>query len=80
MKTLLNRAGKNQTEIAYRLEVTEQTVRNWMNGSKVPRMYVTEVPRLLETLNCSLDELVEAVKETQAQRDEHKGVVGHGGC
>lgn len=72
MKTLLDRAGGNRTEIAYRLGVTEQTVRNWVNGVKVPRLYVTDIPQLLKTLDCTIDELVEAVNETQKQRESEK--------
>jgi hypothetical protein len=70
MKELLKRVGDRPTEIAYRLGVTEQTVRNWSRGVKIPNIPINQVPAMLEALDCSLEELVSAVNETAQKRAE----------
>lgn len=70
MKKLLKRVGTRPAEIAYKLGVSEQTVRNWSNGVKEPTVSVSELPTLLQTLDCSLDELVTAVNESKRKRAE----------
>lgn len=70
MKELLERSGESPTSIAFKMGIVEQTVRNWSTGRHRPKLYVDQVPKLLELLNCDLETLVKAVEETQAKREK----------
>ncbi|MBF2049774.1 MAG: helix-turn-helix domain-containing protein [Leptolyngbya sp. IPPAS B-1204] len=60
LKKLRERAGLTQRQIADALGVTTTTVGTWERGEKEPRPSFLQVKILIETLNCTLDELVEA--------------------
>jgi DNA-binding XRE family transcriptional regulator len=44
------------------LGVTEKTIYVWETSSNPPRLTVAQVQRLIEMLNCSMAELVEATE------------------
>ncbi|WNZ22741.1 helix-turn-helix transcriptional regulator [Leptolyngbya sp. NK1-12] len=57
---LRQRAGMTQRQLADKLGVTVGTVSDWERNVKEPRPSFLQVKILIETLNCTLDELVEA--------------------
>ena len=59
---LRNRAGLTRRQVAVELEVTEKTIYVWETSSNPPRLTVAQVQRLMEILNCSIEELVEATE------------------
>ncbi|MEQ8538870.1 MAG: helix-turn-helix transcriptional regulator [Coleofasciculus sp. D1-CHI-01] len=59
---LRNRAGLTRRQVAMELGVTEKTIYVWETSSNPPRLTVAQVQRLLEMLNCSMAELVEATE------------------
>lgn len=67
MKQLRERIGLSTVDVAYRLGKSESTIRNWDTGRQIPTLEVIEVPVLLEVYQCSLEELVAAVKESRAK-------------
>ncbi|WP_348251780.1 helix-turn-helix transcriptional regulator [Leptolyngbya sp. FACHB-1515] len=54
------RAGLTQRQLADRLGITIKTISAWERGVVEPRLTFTETERLMEVLQCSLEELVEA--------------------
>ena len=68
--TLMNlrtRAGLTRREVANALGVTEKTIYVWETSANSPKMTVAQVQQLMETLGCTLDELVvAATKKTGA--------------
>ena len=59
---LRNRAGLTRRQVAAELEVTEKTIYVWETSPNPPRLTVAQVQRLIEILNCSMEELVEATE------------------
>jgi len=59
---LRNRAGLTRRQVAAELEVTEKTIYVWETSPNPPRLTVAQVQRLIEILNCSIEELVEATE------------------
>jgi len=59
---LRNRAGLTRRQVAMELGVTEKTIYVWETSSNPPRLTVAQVQRLIEMLNCSMAELVEATE------------------
>ncbi len=60
---LRNRAGLTRRQVAAELGLTEKTIYVWETSLNPPRMTVAQVQRLIEILNCSMDELVEATSK-----------------
>lgn len=60
---LRQRAGLTQRQVADALKVTVGTISDWERGVKEPRPSFWQVKRLIEALNCTLDELVEAARQ-----------------
>lgn len=54
---LRERAGLTQRQVGEALGKTDQTVSNWENGIRVPRLTPPETLKLCKVLNCSLEEL-----------------------
>ncbi|NJL21007.1 MAG: helix-turn-helix transcriptional regulator [Leptolyngbyaceae cyanobacterium SM1_3_5] len=54
------RAGLTQRQLADRLGITIKTISVWERGVVEPRLTFAETERLMEVLQCSFEELVEA--------------------
>ncbi len=65
MKQLREKAGLRTVDIASRLGLAESTVRNWDVGRHSPRLPIEDVPKFLEVYGCTLDEAIEAAKESR---------------
>lgn len=57
---LLNRSGLTQSCLAKKINVRQATISSWVNGHSVPTLTPLQLRRLLEALDCTLDELIEA--------------------
>lgn len=65
---LRERVGLTQRELAQSLGVTVTTISAWENGRHEPKLTVVQLKRLTELLDCSLDDLVEAVQSTHRKK------------
>lgn len=54
---LRTKAGLTQRQIAEALGITVQTVSNWENGVRTPKLTPKETLNLCKILQCSLEEL-----------------------
>ncbi len=68
LKDLRERAMLSQGELAHAMSVHRRTVVAWENGDFKPRP--EHQRELLPILKCTPDELLAAIKETQALRKE----------
>ncbi len=57
---LRKRAGLTQRQIAIAMDVTVGTISQWENGGQRPRLFPEQFQKLLQLLNCTLEEFVEA--------------------
>lgn len=64
---LRERAGLTQRQVAEALGKTVGTVSDWERRVKRPRLSFSETKKLLDALNCSLDELIEAFEPSEAK-------------
>lgn len=60
---LRQQAGLTQQELADALEVTQKTISIWEKGSVEPKLSFRQTKKLMEVLNCTLDELIAATTE-----------------
>ena len=60
LKKLRERAGLTQRQLADALDVTVTTISSWERGVKKPSLSFAQVQNVIETLSCTLEELVEA--------------------
>ena len=67
LKQLRERAGLTQRQLADTLGVTVTTISSWERGVKKPSLSFAQVQKVIDTLNCTLAELVAA---TQPSGDE----------
>jgi transcriptional regulator with XRE-family HTH domain len=58
--TLRKRANKTQRQVAERLGKKVGTISDWERGKTKPQLSFSEVKVLMEFLDCTLDELIEA--------------------
>jgi DNA-binding XRE family transcriptional regulator len=59
---LRERAGLTRRQVATDLGVTEKTIYVWETSKNPPRLTAALVQRMMEILNCSMEELVEATE------------------
>lgn len=64
---LRQQAHLTQTELADAIGVTQKTISVWEKGSVEPKLTFQQTKRLMEVLNCTLDELIIAAERTQRQ-------------
>lgn len=57
------RAGLTQRKMADELGITIKTVSAWERGVVEPRLTIPEIQRLMDVLNCTFEELLEATQE-----------------
>lgn len=62
LKELRIQAGLTQYALSAALSIRQGTVCDWERGANEPRIPVSKVLLLCQTLNCSLEELVAAVE------------------
>lgn len=68
---LRQRAGLTQRKLADILDVTIKTVSAWERGEHEPCLTLTQTKKLVDGLQCSLDELIAAMgRENQTGEDE----------
>jgi transcriptional regulator with XRE-family HTH domain len=60
---LRHRAGLTQRQIAIAMDVTVGTISQWENGGQRPRLFPEQFQKLLQILNCTLEEFVEAFRQ-----------------
>lgn len=58
--SLRKRANKTQREVATAIGKKVATISDWERGKTRPQVCFSEVKKLMEVLNCDLDELIEA--------------------
>ena len=59
--SLRTRLNLTQKQVADAVGVTVQTVSNWETGTYNPKLTLKQTAALCRVLQCSLDELIEAV-------------------
>ncbi len=62
---LRKRAKLTQRKLAEALDVRQGTISDWERGLAIPHLRPSQLKRLMETLQCSLDELIEAYENTE---------------
>ena len=68
---LRQRAGLTQRKLADILDVTVKTVSAWERGEHEPYLTLTQTKRLVDGLQCSLDELIVATgRQSSTGEDE----------
>jgi transcriptional regulator with XRE-family HTH domain len=67
LKELRVRTGLTQYALAETLGIRQGTVCDWERGTNEPRIPVSKVLLLCQTLNCSLEELVSAVEVARSK-------------
>ena len=60
---LRERAGLTQRQISIAMDITVTSVSQWETGARRPRLFPDQTQKLLQVLNCTLEELVEAFKQ-----------------
>ncbi len=63
MKLLREKRNLSQRQIAYQLNITDQTVSNWETGTTHPRLTPKQTLELCKMLQISLERLVEVLEE-----------------
>jgi len=74
MQELRERADLSRTEVAYKLGVSETSVRNWERGRTEPTMTPQKYLEALTLFRCTPEELAAASEKSINQ--EHKGKPG----
>lgn len=60
---LRKRAGLTQRQIAIAMDVTVGTISQWENGGQRPRLFPEQFEKLLQILDCTFEEFVEAFRQ-----------------
>ncbi|WP_199312559.1 helix-turn-helix domain-containing protein [Microcoleus sp. FACHB-672] len=66
---LRKKAGLTQRAIAVALDVRESTISEWERGLSTPHLRPSQVKKMLEVYQCSLDELIEAFEGQEAEAE-----------
>jgi len=74
MQELRENVDLSRTEVAYKLGVSETSVRNWERGRTEPTMTPQKYLEALNLFRCTPEQLAEASKKSINQ--EHKGKPG----
>lgn len=68
LKELREQAGLETIDIAYRLRISETTVRNWEAGRTIPKLRLDQFVELCKAYRCSHLQLWEAHQESATKR------------
>lgn len=60
LEGLRKRVGLTQTKLAAVLDVRQGTISDWERGLAIPHLTPSKLKRMMEALECTLDELIEA--------------------
>ena len=60
---LRQRTGLTQQELADAIGVTQKTISVWEKGSVEPKLTFEQTKQMMDLLNCTLDELIIAIKQ-----------------
>ncbi len=69
MKQLREKAGLRSVDVASKLGIAESTVRNWDIGRHSPRLPIEEIPEFLKVYQCTLEEAIEAARNSKNKFD-----------
>ena len=72
MKQLRKRAGLSQDKFARKLGVAVATVASWDQMKNFPRLFPSQMQKVMDILNCTFSELQEA-EQAWIQHKEEKG-------
>ncbi len=72
MQVLRERAGLSRAEVAFRLAISETSVRNWEAGRTEPTMTPKKYWDALRLFKCTPEELAEASEKSINQRHKRK--------
>lgn len=72
MQVLRERAGLSRAEVAFRLAISETSVRNWEAGRTEPTMTPKKYWDTLRLFKCTPEELAEASEKSINQRHKRK--------
>lgn len=72
MQVLRERAGLSRAEVAFRLAISETSVRNWEAGRTEPTMTPKKYWDALRLLKCTPEELAQASEKSINQRHKRK--------
>ncbi len=67
LRELRQQANLRIIDVAYQLGVSETSVRNWEKGRTIPTLRLDELGLLAKMYGCTIDNLYEAMQETQAK-------------
>lgn len=63
LANLRKRAGLTQRQVADGLGITNKTVSEWERGITEPHLTISETQRLMDILQCTFEELLEATSQ-----------------
>ncbi len=72
MQVLRERAGLSRAEVAFRLAISETSVRNWEAGRTEPTMTPKKFVDALRLFKCTPEELASASEKSINQRHKRK--------
>jgi putative transcriptional regulator len=72
MQVLRERAGLSRAEVAFRLAISETSVRNWEAGRTEPTMTPKKYVEALRLFKCTPQELADASEKSINQRHKRK--------
>ncbi|MBV6623135.1 MAG: helix-turn-helix transcriptional regulator [Rivularia sp. (in: Bacteria)] len=72
MQVLRERAGLSRAEVAFRLAISETSVRNWEAGRTEPTMTPKKYWDALRLFKCTPEELAQASEKSINQRHKRK--------
>jgi putative transcriptional regulator len=65
LKELRERQKLRTVDVASKVGIAESTVRNWEKSRSIPNLNVYQLATLLGVYDCTFEELLQAVSETQ---------------
>lgn len=72
MQALRKRAGLSRIEVAFRLAISETSVRNWEAGRTPPTMTVQKYLEALRLFKCTPEELANASNKSMLEHQQRQ--------